>query len=41
MDVKTSHVITVEPLGADEGPWNELLARSANGTLFHDLRFLR
>jgi Acetyltransferase (GNAT) domain len=41
MDVKTSHAITVERLGADEGAWNELLARSANGTLFHDLRFLR
>ena len=41
MDVKTSHAITVEPLGADERAWNELLARSANGTLFHDLRFLR
>src|SRR5262245_47307711 len=41
MDVKPSHAITVEPLGADEGAWNELLARSANGTLFHDLRFLR
>jgi hypothetical protein len=41
MDVKTSHAVTVEPLGADEAAWNELLARSANGTLFHDLRFLR
>src|SRR5262245_32089982 len=41
MEVKTSHVITVEPLGDDESAWNELLARSANGTLFHDLRFLR
>jgi len=41
MDVKTSHAITVEPLGPDEAAWNELLARSANGTLFHDLRFLR
>jgi len=41
MDVKTSRSITVEPLGANEAAWNELLARSANGTLFHDLRFLR
>jgi Acetyltransferase (GNAT) domain len=41
MDVKTSHAVRVEPLGADEGAWNELLARSTNGTLFHDLRFLR
>src|SRR5262245_52636063 len=41
MDVKTSCPITVEPLEADEAAWNELLARSANGTLFHDLRFLR
>jgi Acetyltransferase (GNAT) domain len=41
MDVKTSHAIVVEQLGADETEWNELLARSVNGTLFHDLRFLR
>jgi len=40
MDVKTSGPIIVEPLGANEAAWNELLARSANGTLFHDLRFL-
>jgi hypothetical protein len=34
-------VITVEPLGAGESEWEQFLARSVNGTLFHDLRFLR
>src|SRR5262249_37644243 len=41
MDVRTSQAITVEQLGGDETAWNELLARSVNGTLFHDLHFLR
>ena len=33
--------ITAEPLGPDESDWETLLARSTNGTLFHDLGFLR
>jgi hypothetical protein len=41
MDVKTAPVIIVEPLGDDEGEWEQFLVRSVNGTLFHDLRFLR
>jgi GNAT acetyltransferase-like protein len=41
MDVMTSPPITVEPIGGDESEWKTFLARSANGTLFHDLRFLR
>jgi hypothetical protein len=41
MDVMTSPAITVEPLGDDEREWETFLAGSANGTLFHDLRFLR
>ena len=41
MDVKSAPAISVEPLGADESEWEQFLARSVNGTLFHDLRFLR
>ena len=41
MDVKAVSAISVEPLGADESEWEQFLARSINGTLFHDLRFLR
>lgn len=38
MDVRTSLPISIEPLGLD---WEQFLARSVNGTLFHDLGFLR
>jgi hypothetical protein len=31
----------VEPLGSNECEWAQFLAHSFNGTLFHDLRFLR
>jgi len=41
MDVKPASAITVEPLGADEAVWENFLAHAPNGTLFHDLRFLR
>jgi hypothetical protein len=41
MDVTHSYAITVEQFSADEAAWEGLLARSSNGTLFHDLRFLR
>jgi hypothetical protein len=41
MDVKAASAISVEPLGVDESEWEQFLARSVNGTLFHDLRFLR
>jgi hypothetical protein len=41
MDMRPSPAIAVEPLAANEGAWTELLARSRNATLFHDLRFLR
>jgi hypothetical protein len=41
MDVIESPPITVEPIGVDEPGWEAFLAKSANGTLFHDLRFLR
>src|SRR5262249_24343657 len=41
MDVRPSQAITGEQLGADETAWNEFLAHSVNGTLFHDLHFLR
>ena len=41
MDVKPASTITVEPLGADEAVWENFLAQAPNGTLFHDLRFLR
>ena len=41
MDVKPASAITVEPLGADEAMWENFLAHAPNGTLFHDLRFLR
>ena len=41
MDMKTGPAISVEPLTNDEDGWEKFLARSANGTLFHDLRFLR
>jgi len=33
--------ITAVPLGTSEEIWQGFLARSANGTLFHDLDFLR
>jgi hypothetical protein len=36
-----SLAITVEPLGSNECEWAQFLADSFNGTLFHDLRFLR
>src|SRR5215471_12773101 len=41
MDMMQSPPITAEPLGASESEWERFLAQSANGTLFHDLRFLR
>jgi Acetyltransferase (GNAT) domain len=41
MDVKIGPVINIEPLRADESEWKQFLSRSVNGTLFHDLRFLR
>jgi hypothetical protein len=41
MDVRSASAISVEPLGADASEWDHFLARSVNGTLFHDLRFLR
>src|SRR5262249_61363849 len=41
MDVKPASAITVEPLAADEAVWENFLAHAPNGTLFHDLRFLR
>src|ERR1700674_4816406 len=41
MDVKSAPAISVEPLGADVSEWDQFLAHSVNGTLFHDLRFLR
>jgi DegT/DnrJ/EryC1/StrS aminotransferase family len=41
MDVRTSLPISLEPLGLDQQVWEQFLARSVNGTLFHDLRFLR
>jgi hypothetical protein len=41
MDVMPSSPITVEPLDGEESEWEKFLAGSANGTLFHDLRFLR
>jgi Acetyltransferase (GNAT) domain len=34
-------IINIEPLRADESEWEKFLSRSVNGTLFHDLRFLR
>jgi hypothetical protein len=40
MDVNAA-AVSVEPLGADEREWEQFLGQSANGTLFHDLRFLR
>ena len=39
--MKPPDAVTVAPLGADEQVWQTFLARSANGTLFHDLEFLR
>jgi len=41
MDVKLARTITVEPLNGNEQIWEAFLAHSVNGTLFHDLRFLR
>jgi len=41
MDVRGVQTITVAPLNGDEQVWETFLAGSANGTLFHDLRFLR
>src|SRR5262245_66674573 len=41
MDVKIGPVINIEPLRADESEWKQFLSRSVNGTLFHDIRFLR
>jgi hypothetical protein len=42
MELKSSEdPIVAVPLDADERPWRDILARSANGTLFHDLDFLR
>jgi Acetyltransferase (GNAT) domain len=42
MDVKSSeHAMTVAPLGVNEALWEEFLSQAANGTLFHDLHFLR
>jgi hypothetical protein len=41
VDLKAKSAIAVVPLGEDERPWQEFLSRSANGTLFHDLEFLR
>jgi len=41
MSVKPAPAITVEPLADDETTWEKFLARAANATLFHDLRFLR
>lgn len=32
--------LTVEPFDGNTGDWQDFLARSANGTLFHDLEFL-
>jgi hypothetical protein len=41
MAVKIASIITVEPLRADESEWEQFLSHCVNGTLFHDLRFLR
>jgi dTDP-4-amino-4,6-dideoxygalactose transaminase len=41
MDVRTSLPISIEPLGLDQQVWEQFLAHSVNGTLFHDPRFLR
>ena len=42
MDLKAAEdSVTAVPLGADERPWQDFLAHSVNGTLFHDLEFLR
>jgi dTDP-4-amino-4,6-dideoxygalactose transaminase len=41
MDVRTSLLISIEPLGKYQPVCEQFLARSVNGTLFHDLRFLR
>ena len=41
MDLKSpDNAITVVPLSTDEQLWQDFLAHSANGTLFHDLEFL-
>jgi hypothetical protein len=40
MDVKLEPPISVEPIEGNESEWEQFLARSVNGTLFHDLRFL-
>src|ERR1700735_2164905 len=42
MDMKsTADAISVVPLADHEQLWQSFLAHSANGTLFHDLEFLR
>jgi Acetyltransferase (GNAT) domain len=42
MDLKVAdEVVTAMQLGADERLWQDFLSRSANGTIFHDLDFLR
>ena len=41
MEVSSAQTITVAPLDGDEDIWQTFLAGSANGTLFHDLDFLR
>ncbi len=39
--MSSAESIVVAPLDTGERPWQDFLARSANGTLFHDLEFLR
>jgi hypothetical protein len=41
MDMKSEHAIAAAPLGASEPLWEEFLSQAVNGTLFHDLQFLR
>jgi dTDP-4-amino-4,6-dideoxygalactose transaminase len=41
MDVRNALPISIEPRGLDQQVWEQCLARSVNGTLFHDLRVLR
>lgn len=42
MDLKSAQdAVTAVPLAANEQSWQDFLGRSSNGTLFHDLEFLR
>jgi hypothetical protein len=41
MAMRSQNPITVVPLGSKDQLWRDFLSRSANGTLFHDLEFLR